>query len=92
VTRAPRSTVLVLLLLAISICQPGIVAGEGPLTPPRPAQTIVPGSIVLPNGRVLPPQPRGVGGPSEMAVQWLAHANDRIAFTPGHKPQPLVPA
>jgi len=92
VTRAPRSTVLVLLLLAISICQPGMVAGEGPLTPPRPAQTIVPGSIVLPSGRVLPPQPRGVGGPSEMAVQWLAHANDRIAFTPGPKPQPLVPA
>jgi len=92
VTRAPRSTVLVLLLLTLSICQPGMVAGEAPLKPaPRPAHTIVPGSIVLPNGRVLPPQPPGVGGLSEMAVQWLAHTNDRIAFTPGSKPQPLVP-
>jgi len=70
-----------------------MVAGDAPLTPaPRPTQTIVPGSIVLSNGRVLPPQPRGAGGPSEMAVQWMAHANDRVAFTPGARPQPLVAA
>jgi len=93
VTHAPRSTLLVVLLLAISICQPGMVAGRAPLTrAPRPAQTIAPGSIVLPNGRVLPPKPRGLGGPSEMAVQWMAHANDRIAFNPGAKPHPLDPA
>ena len=88
--RAPRPTFLLLVLLAISLCQPGLVAGTGPVTPPSPpGHAVPPGSIVLPNGRILPAQPPGLMGKSEMAAEWLAHAGDHVTFAPGAKPSPL---
>jgi len=78
-------------VLVISVCQPAVVTGTGPFTPSgKPAAPLAPGSIRLPNGRILPAQPPGLERPSEMAVEWLAHANDRIVFTPGARPQALV--
>src|SRR5439155_2325551 len=95
VRRSRRSTFLLLAVtavLAAATCQPALVvgrksAGQGSQPVPRIA-----GSVVLPNGRVLPPAPPGLLGPSEMAVQWRAHANDQISFHPGAKPRKLEDA
>ena len=89
--KRPRSTLLLLAVLVISVCQPAVVTGTGPFTPSgKPGAPLAPGSIRLPNGRILPAQPPGLERPSEMAVEWLAHANDRIVFTPGARPHALV--
>ena len=93
--RSRRSTFLVtavLAVLAASTWQPALVAGRTSAGQGSQLVARIAGSVVLPNGRVLPPAPPGSLGPSEMAVQWRAHANDRISFHPGAKPRKLEDA
>ena len=93
--RSRRSTFLVtavMAVLAASTWQPALVAGRTSAGQGSQLVARIAGSVVLPNGRVLPPAPPGSLGPSEMAVQWRAHANDRISFHPGAKPRKLEDA
>jgi len=90
VGHANRSTLLIAVLLVATISQPSLAAGTTPQTSSSgPARTVAPGSVVLPGGRVLPPAPPGLIGPSEMAAEWRAHANDQIPFLPGAKPRAI---
>lgn len=86
--RSPRLLLFALALLATSIGQPGLVAAVDPSSPAlRETPPAAVGAVVLPSGRVLPVAPPGALGPSEMAEQLRAHANDRIDFKPGAMPR-----
>ncbi len=89
--RLLRALVPVVALLVSTIGQPAITAAADPHASPAP-QVQADGSVLLPNGKVLPVAPPGLVGPSEMATEWMAHQHDKLSFTPGSRPQPRTDA
>ncbi|HLB35469.1 MAG TPA: glycosyl hydrolase family 18 protein, partial [Gemmatimonadales bacterium] len=69
------------------------VLAAGP-TSPTPSTSVVPplrgdGPVTLPNGKVLPIKPAWVQESSVQAQMLAEHGNDRPAFAPGGRPQPI---
>ena len=78
-------------LLVGTIAMPAPAFAEGP--PGGPSLGEVPplraeGPVTLPDGRVLPVKPAWIQGTSVQAEMLAAHANDRLHFVPGARPQP----
>ena len=69
------------------------VLAAGPTSPAPPASVVPPlrgdGPVTLPNGKVLPTKPAWVQESSVQAQMLAEHANDRPAFAPGGRPQPI---
>ncbi len=81
-------------VLAASLSVPSTTLGTDPSGGPAPLTQVPPlrtdGPVMLPDGRVLPVQPSSIQESSVRAEMLAAHADDRIAFTPGAVPQPRI--
>ena len=85
-----RSAVTLFVLFSLVMAEPCPATATDPgsnvpmTVPPRDPG----GSIVLPNGKVLPVAPAGTFRPSQMAEALPQHAHDKITFESGNRPMP----